>query len=140
MPIMDNGKIMFLSFSLFLFSLTSFANKINVCTLTINSSNEKDEFKRMLGTKDFNFIEILNKRTIKSIDKRGKNPWKDDWIGQRCREFSDQNINCDILIISGYFTGEVFYGMLSKRKRRRIFIDHLEQHSCNQTCNNILKT
>ena len=93
----------------------------------------------MLGTKDFNFIEILNKRTIKSIDKRGKNPWKDDWIGQRCKEFAEKNINCDILIISGYFTGEVFYGMLNKRKRRRIFIDHLEQHSCNQTCNNILK-
>ncbi len=64
-----------------------------VCTVTINSSDEKDAFERHLPRGDYRFVELV---------QRGK----PDWL-ESARQ---RGVSCDVLIISGHFDdGTEFY-------------------------------
>lgn len=94
--------------------------KKNLCTVTINSSEEADIFKKRLSPKEWNFIEL----TPDNSASETKN-----WFQAACKK----NISCDILIISGHFAGS-FFG----KTKFVLPIEELESLSCNQECSGIL--
>jgi hypothetical protein len=93
------------------------ADKKTVCTITVNSPDEKDVFRRSLPQSDFQFVELV---------ERGR----PDWLASACHK----DVRCDVLIISGHFDdGTEFY---SDRlgARESLPTDELERVSCSESC------
>jgi len=88
-----------------------------VCTITVNSPDERETLRRALPPGDFQFVELV---------ERGRA----DWLASACR----QRIQCDVLIISGHFDdGSEFY---SDRldARESLPVDEMERIACSDTC------
>ena len=88
-----------------------------VCTITVNSPDEKDTFRRHLPPDDYRFVELV---------ERGR----PDWLSSACRT----GVVCDALIISGHFDGgDQFY---TDRLDAREFlpVTELERTSCSESC------
>ena len=88
-----------------------------VCTITVNSPNEKEVFARYLPRDEYRLVELV---------ERGR----PDWLALACR----QDIRCDALIISGHFDGgDQFY---TDRLDAREFLPvaELERASCSESC------
>ena len=91
-----------------------------VCTVTINSSDEREVLRRHLPEGDYRLVELVR-------------PGEPDWLAQACR----QGVRCDALVISGHFDdGEEFYsdrlvpdGDLS--------VHQLQQASCSASCSGV---
>lgn len=87
-----------------------------VCTITVNSSDEKEAFQRYLPKNKFNFVELV---------ERGRQ----DWLESACR----QNIRCDSLIISGHFAGTSFFSD-QVNAVEDLPVDELERAACSSSC------
>src|SRR5512132_3239354 len=59
-----------------------------VCTITVNSPDEKQTFARHLPPDEYRFVELV---------ERGR----PDWLASAC----SNQVKCDALIISGHFDG-----------------------------------
>lgn len=94
--------------------------KKNLCTVTINSTDEADLFKKRLSSADWNFIEL----TPEASETGTKN-----WFQAACK----RKISCDVLVISGHFAGS-FFG----KSKFTLPIEELEALSCNESCDGIL--
>lgn len=84
-----------------------------VCTVTINSSDEKESFQRHLPAGDYRFVELV---------QRGQ----PDWLASARR----RGVSCDVLVISGHFDdGSEFY---TDRADFREFltVHEMEHESC----------
>jgi hypothetical protein len=93
------------------------ADKKTVCTITVNSPDEKEIFRRSLPQDDFQFVELV---------ERGR----PDWLASACRK----EVRCDLLLISGHFDdGTEFY---SDRLdvRESLPVDEMERASCSDSC------
>ena len=93
------------------------AEKQTVCTITVNSPDEKELFRRSLPQEDFEFVELV---------ERGR----PDWLASACRK----GVHCDLLLISGHFDdGTEFY---SDRldARESLPVDEMERVSCSDSC------
>jgi hypothetical protein len=97
------------------------AGKRTVCTITVNSSDEKEMFRQRLPASQYRFVELV---------ERGRR----DWLESACRE----GVRCDILIISGHFDGDnngnnVFY---SDQLAASEFLPvaEMERASCSESC------
>ena len=111
--------IRFCALLFFLFGGTVYGEgRPQVCTITINSSDERDIFREHLG-KEFDFVELT------SVPGVGR-----DWFYRACQ----QGIQCDILLISGHFAG-VFFG----RSGHRLSLEELQRRACDSACDGILK-
>jgi hypothetical protein len=106
---------------LILFSQFAFANKKNVCAMTINSNDEIELFKKYLPTSDWNFIELV---------PNNAGPTNNNWFSQAC----EKKITCDILVISGHFGG-AFFGS----SKYNLTLQDLESKSCESSCAGILQ-
>ena len=96
------------------------ADKKTVCTITVNSPDEKQIFGRNLPTDEFQFVELV---------ERGR----PDWLASACRA----GIRCDVLLISGHFDGgDEFY---SDRPdvREYLPVDEMERASCSDSCSGL---
>lgn len=91
-----------------------------VCTVTINSPDERDTFKRHLPPGDYQFVELV---------QHGK----PDWFAQACQ----RGVKCDALVISGHFDdGTEFY--TDRFDDREFLAVHEMQHaSCSSSCNGL---
>jgi len=91
-----------------------------VCTVTINSSDEKDAFQRHLPPDEYRFVELV---------QRGRR----DWLASACQ----RGVTCDALIISGHFDdGTEFY--TDHHDDREFLTVHEMQHaSCSASCNGL---
>jgi hypothetical protein len=69
-------------------ALPARADKTTVCTITVNSSDEKEAFRRNLPLDKYQFVELV---------ERGR----PDWLSSACRA----GVQCDMLIISGHYDG-----------------------------------
>jgi len=99
------------------FSCAAAAEKRTVCTITVNSSDEKEAFRRYLPKGEYQFVELVEKG-------------RPDWLASACR----QKISCDVLVVSGHFNaGETFY---SDKIENNDFlkVDELERASCSDSC------
>src|SRR5215212_6937675 len=97
--------------------VAALADKKSVCTITVNSPDERDTFRRYLPPDEYEFIELV---------QRGR----PDWLASACRA----NVRCDVLLISGHFDdGTQFY---SDRldSREYLPVDELERASCSDSC------
>ena len=93
------------------------ADRKTVCTITVNSPDERETFRRSLPPDQFDFVELV---------ERGR----PDWLASACRT----GIRCDALLISGHFDGgDEFY---SDRvdARESLPVDELERASCSDSC------
>jgi hypothetical protein len=87
-----------------------------VCTITVNSSDEKNAFRRHLRHEDFQFVELVDRN-------------RPDWLANAC----EAGVRCDVLIVSGHHDGEDFF---SDRidLQQHLPVAELERVSCSETC------
>jgi len=92
------------------------AAKSTVCTITVNSADEKQTFRRYLPEDKYQFVELV---------ERGR----PDWLASACR----QHVKCDVLIISGHFNGTEFF---SEHLDSNEFLPvaEMERASCSNSC------
>ena len=88
-----------------------------VCTITVNSADEKEVFRRYLPAAKYKFVELV---------ERGR----PDWLASACRA----RVSCDVLIISGHYDGgnEFFSDQFDMREH--LPVDELERVSCSDSC------
>jgi hypothetical protein len=97
-----------------------------VCTVTINSSNEREAFKRNLPAGDFKFVELTDYDTT----AKGADRAESQWFKNACKA----GVQCDVLLVSAHFGG-FFFGSSGYQ----MALPPLEQKSCSRTCDGILK-
>ncbi len=98
-------------------SFDAAAEQKTVCTVTINSSDEKETFQRHLPRDKYRFVELV---------QRGQ----PDWLGAACR----RGVTCDTLIISGHFDdGTEFYTDRTDDREFLTVLD-MQQASCSASC------
>ena len=88
-----------------------------MCTITVNSADEKEAFRRYLPESKYRFVELV---------ERGR----PDWLASACRA----GVSCDVLIISGHYDGgnEFFSDRLEASEF--LPVDELERVSCSDSC------
>src|SRR5437773_943758 len=93
------------------------ADKKTVCSITVNSSDEKEMFRRSLPPDKFQFVGLV---------ERGR----PDWLASACR----QGIRCDVLVISGHYDGgnEFFPDRLEANEF--LPVAEMERVSCSDSC------
>jgi len=101
-------------------ALPALAAPKTVCTVTINSTDEREVFQRHLPAEQYRFVELV---------QHGK----PDWFADACR----RGVTCDALIISGHFDdGTEFY---TDRFENREFltVHEMQRASCSASCSNL---
>ncbi len=88
-----------------------------VCTITVNSADEKESLRRHLGESRWRFVELV---------ERGR----PDWLASACRA----GVRCDVLVISGHYDGanEFFSDRLETKEY--LPVSELERVSCSASC------
>lgn len=112
-------RILFITF--FTTILVNFAFAKTICSITINSKNEINVFKRNANKSD-RFIELTKFQT--GLDKVGS------WLENAC----DEQVQCDTLIISGHFAGS-FFG----NRNFELELDQLKNASCKKSCRKLFE-
>ena len=93
------------------------ADKKTVCTITVNSADEKEAFRRTLPPDKYQFVELV---------ERGR----PDWLESACR----QGIRCDVLVVSGHYDGGNEFFSDQVEAREFLPVDEMERVSCSGTC------
>lgn len=95
----------------------SIPGKRTVCTVTVNSADEKEAFQRYLPGDKYQFVELV---------EHGR----EDWLDAACRT----GVQCDVLIISGHYDGghEFFSDRIEAREY--LPVSELERASCSDSC------
>jgi hypothetical protein len=96
------------------------ADKKTVCSITVNSSDEKEVFRRSLPPDKFQFVELV---------ERGS----PDWLASACR----QGIHCDVLVISGHYDGGNEFYSDRLEAREYLPVAEMERVSCNDSCSGL---
>ncbi len=115
MPRLEKAWLILLAAALLTFPAE--AARKTVCTITVNSADEKDTIRSRLPKGEYDFVELVEKG-------------RPDWLRSSC----SRDVQCDVLVISGHFNaGDTFY---SDRLDRNEFleIDELERASCSGSC------
>jgi hypothetical protein len=93
------------------------ADKKTVCTITVNSSDEKDIFRRNLSRDEFQFVELVESG-------------RPDWLESACRK----GVRCDVLLISGHFDGGTEFYSDRLDAREYLPVGEMERVSCSDSC------
>jgi hypothetical protein len=87
-----------------------------VCTITVNSPDEREAFRRFLAPERFEFVELVESG-------------RPDWLASACR----RGIECDVLVVSGHFAGSEFYSSRPDT-RETLKVDEIERVQCSGSC------
>ena len=87
-----------------------------VCTITVNSADEREAFHRFLPADSFDFVELVE-------------PGRPDWLASSCR----RGVQCDVLLVSGHFAGSEFYSSRPET-RETLKVDEIERVQCSGSC------
>ena len=88
-----------------------------VCTITVNSPDEKEAMRSRLPAGRYQFVELVEKG-------------REDWLRNSCRK----GVQCDVLVISGHFNaGDTFYSD-KVESADHLAIDELERAACSDSC------
>lgn len=93
------------------------AAKRTVCTITVNSPDEKEMFRQRLPEDRYQFVELV---------ERGRS----DWLASACR----QGIHCDVLVISGHFDGSTEFYSDQADASEFLPVVEMERASCSDSC------
>ncbi len=96
------------------------AQKQTVCTITVNSADEKETFRRHLPASKYRFVELV---------ERGR----PDWLASACRAA----ISCDVLVISGHYDGQNAFFSDQLESHEHLPVDELERVSCSDSCSSL---
>src|SRR6202165_2088960 len=97
------------------------ANKKTVCTITVNSPDEKEIFRRNLSRDQFQFVELVESG-------------RPDWLESACRK----GVRCDVLLISGHFDGGTEFYSDRLDAREYLPVGEMERVSCSDSCPGLL--
>jgi hypothetical protein len=101
-------------------ALPAHAERKTVCTITINSPDEKETFRRNLPEDDYQFVELV---------EHGH----PDWFASACR----RNVRCDVLVVSGHFDdGTEFYSD-KLGARESLPVEAMERAACSDSCSSV---
>ena len=89
------------------------AAKRTVCTITVNSPDEKEMFRQRLPEDQYQFVELV---------ERGR----PNWLASACR----QGIRCDLLVISGHFDGSTEFYSDQLAANEFLPVAEMERASC----------
>lgn len=92
------------------------AQKQTVCTVTVNSADEREVFRQSLPADKFDFVELV---------ERGR----PDWLAASCRK----GVQCDVLLVSGHFAGTEFYSSRFDAGET-LPVDEIERVGCSGSC------
>lgn len=92
------------------------AQKQTVCTVTVNSPDEREVFRDSLPADRFDFVELV---------ERGR----PDWLASSCRK----GVRCDVLMVSGHFAGTEFYSSRFNVDET-LPVDEIERTGCSESC------
>lgn len=94
--------------------------KQTICAITINSSDEREAFRRHLPAREFDVIELVESG-------------RTDWFERACHA----GVRCDALVISGHHDGNSFF---SEQLDAQAFLalEELERAACSQRCPDLL--
>ncbi|HMA08953.1 MAG TPA: hypothetical protein VKP68_13860 [Ramlibacter sp.] len=88
-----------------------------VCTITVNSADEQESFRRFLPASKYRFVELVERH-------------RPDWLASACQ----QRVSCDVLVISGHYgAGNEFFSD-ALEAREFLPIAELERVSCSDSC------
>jgi len=93
------------------------ADKKTVCTITVNSSDEKETFRRYLPADKFRFVELV---------ERGR----PDWLASACAAHT----RCDVLVISGHYDGRDEFYSDQPGAHEFLPVEEMERASCSKSC------
>jgi hypothetical protein len=93
------------------------AGKQTVCTITVNSADEKEAFRRYLPQAKYEFVELVE-------------PGRPDWLASACRAA----VACDVLIVSGHYDGSTEFFSDRLEVREFLPVGELERVSCSNSC------
>jgi hypothetical protein len=110
------GSLCFVAALVFGAGLDARAEKSTVCTITVNSADEGEAFRRNLPEDKYQFVELV---------ERGR----PDWLASACR----QEIRCDVLVVSGHFAGTEFYSSKFDANES-LRVDEMERVQCSASC------
>src|SRR6185503_8936276 len=98
-------------------ALAAQAERKTVCTITVNSDDEKETFRKRLPAGQYDFVELVEKGRA-------------EWLQSSCRK----RVQCDVLVVSGHFNaGDDFYSdRLENNEYLRV--DELERAACSDSC------
>ena len=88
------------------------AQRETVCTITVNSTDEREAFRRNLPADRFDFVELV---------EHGR----PDWLRSAC----ERKVRCDVLVVSGHFAGSEFYSG-DPSIEETLGVDEMERASC----------
>jgi hypothetical protein len=88
-----------------------------VCTITVNSPDERESFRKHLPAGDYRFVELV---------ERGR----PDWLASACQ----QRVQCDALIISGHFDGGTEFYTDRLDNSEYLSVEEMERASCSESC------
>jgi hypothetical protein len=103
--------------ALCLFATLSVAAPRTVCTITVNSEDERNTFRRHLPETRYRFVELV---------QRGR----PDWLEASCRA----KVQCDVLVISAHFDGGSTFFSDRVDASEHLTVAELERVSCNGKC------
>jgi hypothetical protein len=110
------GLVLFAA-ALSLSASCTWAQKQTVCTITVNSADEKEVFRRYLPAARYEFVELI---------ERGR----PDWLSSACRAA----VSCDVLIVSGHYDGSNEFFSDRLEESEYLPVDELERVSCSDSC------
>jgi hypothetical protein len=93
------------------------AQKRTVCTITVNSADEKEAFRHHLPESKYRFVELV---------ERGRS----DWLTSACRAA----VACDVLVVSGHYDGGNEFFSDQPQVSEFLTVDELERVSCSAGC------
>ncbi len=93
------------------------AGKRTICTITINSDDEKETFRRHLPRDRFQFVELVEKG-------------RTDWLASACR----RQVRCDVLVVSGHYNAGGDYYSDQLENAEYLSVSELERASCSASC------
>ena len=93
------------------------AGKRTVCTITVNSPDEREMFRQRLPEDQYQFVELV---------ERGR----PDWLASACR----QGIRCDLLVISGHFDGSTEFYSDQVAASEFLPVAEMERAACSDSC------
>ena len=98
----------------------AFSAPKTVCTITVNSADEKDAFRRHLPADKFQFVELV---------ERGR----PDWLASAC----STGVRCDALVISGHYDGGHEFFSEHVDSEEFLPVDEMERVSCSDSCSGL---
>jgi hypothetical protein len=93
------------------------AEKQTVCTITINSADEKAAFRRYLPEAKYEFVEL--------VERGGP-----DWLASSCQAA----VACDVLVVSAHYDGGNQFFSDRLEVREFLPVTELERVSCSDSC------